>query len=161
MKEHKSSEPDYVLAEWIMALALNRKILPILVGKVAGDVMSKCDELNVNELKNSVSPEYPKKTIAFVKNELSRVLQRPVDDLMSGEDEWTVVKIVERLFMNLYLQWSAEDCIGKCRERVEEILKNPPANEYHGAPKPVLSDPPVVRRRPEPTDSDSPCCCAS
>ena len=123
MREHKSSEPDYVLAEWIMALALNRKILPILVGKITGDVMSKSDELKVHELKKGVSTDYPKKTIDFVKNELSKALQRPVDEI-SGEDEWRVVRVVERLFINLYLQWSADECLSTCKERVAEILSS-------------------------------------
>ena len=158
MVAHDPSKEDYVLAEWIMALALDRKILPILVGKVADDDVSHCDELDVHDLKGKVSSEFPSKTIDFVKSGLSRVSVAYADGLFSNQDEWRVKAVVERMFQNLYLQWSAEDCIKTCGNRVVEILRN---NSNTSALRTAVPVSTTVRRQPEPAPPADDCCCCS
>ena len=141
-----------------MALALELKILPILVGKVADDDVFNCDELDVHDLGGKVSSEFPSKTIDFVKSGLSRASVANIDGLFSNQDEWRVKAVVERMFQNLYLHWSAEDCIKTCGNRVIAILRNRPNISAQRTAVPVST---TVRRQPHPDPPADDCCCTS
>ena len=121
MKTHDPSKPDYVLAEWIIVLATKPKILPILVGKAADDG-SHWEPLNIEELKKEQPDIYPKETISFVKRWIGEVglsNLEPFDD----SKMWTVKRIVESIFENLYLEWSNRACIRISRERVLKVVE--------------------------------------
>ena len=78
--------------------------------------------LNIEELKKEQPDIYPKETISFVKRWIGEVglsNLEPFDD----SKMWTVKRIVESIFENLYLEWSNRACIRISRERVLKVVE--------------------------------------
>ena len=119
MKNHDPSIIDYVLAEWIIALSTGCRVLPILVGYWDANCWK---ELNLKEHRKDLPSVYPEKTVKFVKEQLKKVEMMGNVQEISETSEWTVKSIVERFFLNLYLNWETNSSFFICRSRILAIL---------------------------------------
>ena len=116
VRKHDPNEVDYVLAEWMLALKMldeeKLKILPILVGEVTkGETGWKA--LDAEKAKRGLPSRYPRATVDFMTK-----LEGVEATWFLDTSKWTVDRVVERMFTNVFKQWSEKSCVRECQDKI-------------------------------------------
>ena len=124
MKYHDPSIVDYILAEWILALATGCRIIPVLLNNSRG-------RQDLGDLWKDLPDIYPQKTINFVKEQFAtlKIPEDVLQKIISGTSEWTVKYAVERVFRNPYINWENRENIQQCRSHILSVLTEKRYNE--------------------------------
>ena len=128
MKRHDSSVPDYVLAEWILALELQSKdcikIIPSFVGEYESDHI-KSKELNFD---SKAFPDVaPYATIRLILDEVEKVKlgSKLIKDRLFNSDSlrrWSVREVVDTMQKNIEFHLATDTDCQKLCEAVEKAL---------------------------------------
>ena len=126
-----SSDKDYVLAEWIIALVMKKRIVPICFGDFEDEVKFdsdpiKCEELKLKEW--NMPDVYPNETWDFVVKMMESLkLNRKIDEKTNlFSNRKTVKEIVDditnqHVHFQLNKKGFKEEFIKQCGDNVEKI----------------------------------------